>query len=191
MPGTSSPSGADLAGRQGSCETDCICCSFESSAHEPTAHRDRWCLPGWGHGGGEPAQGYLRRQEHFEDQLLKPADYCAEQRIDLRLGTLATAIDAKQKFVDLEGGERVRYDRLLVATGGRNRTPSVPGASLDGVFQLRTVEDCDRSGDPEDPKADGELKAAVNLVRQRAAVDSAKLADEDVDLHRLVVATLR
>jgi len=44
-----------------------------------------------------------------------------------------------------------------------------------------------RGGDPEDPKADGELKAAVNLVRQRAA----KLADEDVDLHRLVVATLR
>jgi 3-phenylpropionate/trans-cinnamate dioxygenase ferredoxin reductase subunit len=90
------------------------------------------------------SKGYLRRQEHFEDQLLKPAAYYAEQRIDLRLGTPATAIDATQKFVDLEGGERVRYDRLLVATGGRNRTPSVPGATLEGVFQLRTVEDCDR-----------------------------------------------
>jgi 3-phenylpropionate/trans-cinnamate dioxygenase ferredoxin reductase subunit len=38
----------------------------------------------------------------------------------------------------------VAYDRLLVTTGGRNRTLSVPGADLDGVFQLRTVEDCDR-----------------------------------------------
>jgi 3-phenylpropionate/trans-cinnamate dioxygenase ferredoxin reductase component len=61
------------------------------------------------------SKGYLRRQEHFEDRLLKPADYYAEQRIDLRLGTLATAIDAKQKFVDLEGGERVRYDQLLAS----------------------------------------------------------------------------
>jgi 3-phenylpropionate/trans-cinnamate dioxygenase ferredoxin reductase subunit len=90
------------------------------------------------------SKGYLRQQERFEDQLVKPAAYYAEQRIALTLGVRATAIDAKQKLVELEGGERVAYDRLLVTTGGRNRTLSVPGATLDGVFQLRTVEDCDR-----------------------------------------------
>jgi 3-phenylpropionate/trans-cinnamate dioxygenase ferredoxin reductase subunit len=90
------------------------------------------------------SKGYLRRQERFEDQLVKPADYYPAQRIALRLGARATTIDAKQKFVMLEDGERVSYDRLLVATGGRNRTLSVPGADLGGVFQLRTVEDCDR-----------------------------------------------
>jgi 3-phenylpropionate/trans-cinnamate dioxygenase ferredoxin reductase component len=90
------------------------------------------------------SKGYLRHQERFEDQLVKPAGYYAEQRIDLTLGTRATAIDAKQKLVELERGEGVVYDRLLVATGGRNRVLSVPGAGLAGVFQLRTVEDCDR-----------------------------------------------
>jgi 3-phenylpropionate/trans-cinnamate dioxygenase ferredoxin reductase component len=90
------------------------------------------------------SKGYLRQQERFEDQLVKPAAYYAEQRIALTLGVRATAIDAKQKLVELEGGERVAYDRLLVTTGGRNRTLSVPGATLEGVFQLRTVEDCDR-----------------------------------------------
>ena len=90
------------------------------------------------------SKGYLRQQERFEDQLVKPAGYYAEQRIALTLGVRATAIDAKQKLVELEGGERVAYDRLLVTTGGRNRTLSVPGATLEGVFQLRTVEDCDR-----------------------------------------------
>ncbi|OLC34133.1 MAG: hypothetical protein AUH81_12855 [Candidatus Rokubacteria bacterium 13_1_40CM_4_69_5] len=90
------------------------------------------------------SKGYLRQQERFEDQLVKPASYYAEQRIELRLGMRATGIDAKQKVVELEGGERVVYDRLLVATGGRNRTLSVSGANLEGVFQLRTVEDCDR-----------------------------------------------
>jgi 3-phenylpropionate/trans-cinnamate dioxygenase ferredoxin reductase subunit len=90
------------------------------------------------------SKGYLRRQETFEAQLVKPADYYAEQRIELTLGARATAIDAKQKFVELHGGERVAYDQLLVTTGGRNRTLSVPGAGLDNVFQLRTVEDCDR-----------------------------------------------
>jgi 3-phenylpropionate/trans-cinnamate dioxygenase ferredoxin reductase subunit len=90
------------------------------------------------------SKGYLRGQDRFDDQLVKPASYYAEQRIQLKLGVRATAIDPKQKLVELEGGERVAYDRLLVATGGRNRTLSVPGANLAGVFQLRTVEDCDR-----------------------------------------------
>src|SRR5438552_15505767 len=90
------------------------------------------------------SKGYLRQQERFEDQLVKPAGYYAEQRIELRLGTRATAIDATQRFVELEDGGRIGYDRLLVATGGRNRALSVPGANLEGIFQLRTVDDCDR-----------------------------------------------
>jgi 3-phenylpropionate/trans-cinnamate dioxygenase ferredoxin reductase subunit len=90
------------------------------------------------------SKGYLRGQDRFEDQLVKPASYYAEQRIQLKLGVRAAAIDAKQKVVALESGESVVYDRLLVATGSRNRTLSVPGANLAGVFQLRTVEDCDR-----------------------------------------------
>src|SRR5437899_2763104 len=90
------------------------------------------------------SKGYLRGQDRFDDQLVKPASYYAEQRIQLKLGVQATTIDPKQKLVELEGGVRVAYDRLLVTTGGRNRTLSVPGANLGGVFQLRTVEDCDR-----------------------------------------------
>ena len=90
------------------------------------------------------SKGYLRGQDRFEDQLVKPASYYTEQRIQLKLGRRATAIDPKQKLVELYGGERVAYDRLLVTTGGRNRTLTVPGADLSGVFQLRTVQDCDR-----------------------------------------------
>ena len=41
------------------------------------------------------SKGYLRQQERFEDQLVKPAGYYAEQRIALTLGVRATAIDAK------------------------------------------------------------------------------------------------
>src|SRR5207245_5410601 len=85
------------------------------------------------------SKGYLRQQESFEAQLVKPAAYYTEQRVELTLGVRATAIDATRKLVELEGGERVAYDQLLVATGGRNRTLSVPGASPGGAVQLRTV----------------------------------------------------
>jgi 3-phenylpropionate/trans-cinnamate dioxygenase ferredoxin reductase subunit len=87
---------------------------------------------------------YLRGQARFDDQLVKPAGYYAEQRITLRLGVRASAVDSGRKVVELEGGEQLPYDRLLVATGGRNRALSGPGTAMAGLFQLRTVEDCDR-----------------------------------------------
>lgn len=90
------------------------------------------------------SKGYLRGQERFEDQLVNPADYHAQHEVKLRLGVRATSVDPQRKVVSLEGGEEVPYDRLLVATGGRNRTLTTPGADLPGIFQLRTVEDCDR-----------------------------------------------
>jgi len=41
-------------------------------------------------------------------------------------------------------------------------------------------------GDPEDPKTDGELKRVVPLIRDRVKVEPERLADEDIDLRRLV-----
>ena len=90
------------------------------------------------------SKAYLRGEVRFEDQLVNPVRFYAEHDIELRLGARVTAIDPRLKMVQLDGGERIPYDRLLVATGGRNRTLAVPGAELEGVLQLRTVEDCDR-----------------------------------------------
>jgi 3-phenylpropionate/trans-cinnamate dioxygenase ferredoxin reductase subunit len=66
------------------------------------------------------SKGYLRGEERLEDQLVNPPGIYVEKDINLRLGTRATAIDAEKKHVKVEDGERVAYDRLLVATGGGN-----------------------------------------------------------------------
>jgi 3-phenylpropionate/trans-cinnamate dioxygenase ferredoxin reductase subunit len=90
------------------------------------------------------SKGYLRGQERFEDQLVNPADYYGKHGITVRLGARATRADPARRVVELGGGETVPYDRLLVATGGRNRALRAPGADLPGIFRLRTIEDCDR-----------------------------------------------
>jgi 3-phenylpropionate/trans-cinnamate dioxygenase ferredoxin reductase subunit len=87
---------------------------------------------------------YLRGEARFEDQLVHPQAYYAEQSIDLVLGRRVVAVDAGRKTVDLDDGRRLSYDRLLVTTGGRNRAISTPGADLEGIFPLRTVEESDR-----------------------------------------------
>jgi NAD(P)H-nitrite reductase large subunit len=45
--------------------------------------------------------------------------------------------------VKLDSGASVAYDKLLIATGGRNRRFSIPGLDLKGVHDLRTVADCE------------------------------------------------
>ena len=66
-----------------------------------------------------------------------------EQRIDLRPATAVHAIEPGSRQVVLESEERIAFDRLLIATGARPRTLSVPGANLPGVLTLRTLADAD------------------------------------------------
>src|SRR5262245_764400 len=61
--------------------------------------------------------------------------------VRLHLGRRVTAIDVAKRQVAIEDGARLPYDALLVATGGRARPLTVPGAELDGVLHLRTLED--------------------------------------------------
>ncbi|MFE1764562.1 NAD(P)/FAD-dependent oxidoreductase [Streptomyces angustmyceticus] len=62
-----------------------------------------------------------------------------------RLGVRATGLDPVGKQVLLADGEKVPFDRLLIATGTRARPwPKPAEATLDGVFTLRTSEDAGR-----------------------------------------------
>jgi 3-phenylpropionate/trans-cinnamate dioxygenase ferredoxin reductase subunit len=87
---------------------------------------------------------YLRGASSFEQALSQPLDFYAENGIETRFGVRATRVDAAEKVVELDHGERVAYDKLLVATGGRNRRVSIPGIELGGIYGLRTVADSDR-----------------------------------------------
>ena len=87
---------------------------------------------------------YLRGEASFEQSLVQSPDYYDENGIETRFGVRATRVHAAEKVVELESGERVSYDKLLIATGGRNRRFPIPGLDLEGVYDLRTVDDCDR-----------------------------------------------
>jgi 3-phenylpropionate/trans-cinnamate dioxygenase ferredoxin reductase subunit len=87
---------------------------------------------------------YLRGEQPFEDALVRPRDFYASNDIDTLFGTRATRLNPVDKTIELSGSDRVRYDKVLIATGSRNRRLPIPGLDLEGVYGLRTVEDCDR-----------------------------------------------
>jgi 3-phenylpropionate/trans-cinnamate dioxygenase ferredoxin reductase subunit len=63
--------------------------------------------------------------------------------LDWRLGQRAVALDLSDRKVELEGGERVDFDGLVIATGSEPRRLPTPasGRELDGVQVLRTLDD--------------------------------------------------
>jgi 3-phenylpropionate/trans-cinnamate dioxygenase ferredoxin reductase subunit len=87
---------------------------------------------------------YLRAESDREKVYVHPESFYAEQRIDLRTGSAARAIDVRLREVVLDDGERLRFDRLLIATGARPRQLSIPGADLPGVVTFRTLADADK-----------------------------------------------
>jgi NADPH-dependent 2,4-dienoyl-CoA reductase/sulfur reductase-like enzyme/nitrite reductase/ring-hydroxylating ferredoxin subunit len=78
-----------------------------------------------------------------EDWLpLRPDDFYAENGIDLHLKTSVAGIDPRQRQVALTGGERLGYDRLLLATGAEPVRLPIPGANQPHVHTLRSLADC-------------------------------------------------
>jgi len=61
--------------------------------------------------------------------------------IDFAAGIAATDIDRDHHEVVLADGQRIAYQRLLVATGATSRRLPLPGAAVDGVYCLRSHSD--------------------------------------------------
>lgn len=85
----------------------------------------------------------LRGEAGREKVYVHDEAYYDEQQIELRTATAVEAIDTACGEVVLAGGERLRYDALLIATGARPRRLTLPGADLEGVCELRTLADCE------------------------------------------------
>ncbi len=88
---------------------------------------------------------YLQTPDAPRELLhVKPAGWFDEQPgVTLLSETSAARIDAQALSVTIASGEEIRGKRILIATGGRPRTVSLPGADLPGVFTLRSVEDAE------------------------------------------------
>jgi 3-phenylpropionate/trans-cinnamate dioxygenase ferredoxin reductase component len=87
------------------------------------------------------SKDYLRGESEQPAWLQEDEGWYAANNVELRTSSVVQSIDAGDKAVVLGGGERVGYDRLLLATGGEPRRLPVPGGDLDGVHVLRTIED--------------------------------------------------
>lgn len=88
------------------------------------------------------SKGYLAGAAPYEWVPLRPMEFYRSHDIDLRLRTRVTAIDTRNREVQLGDGSRLGYDALLLATGAEPVRLQIPGCDLAHVHYLRTVADC-------------------------------------------------
>jgi 3-phenylpropionate/trans-cinnamate dioxygenase ferredoxin reductase component len=86
------------------------------------------------------SKDYLRGEADSKPYVHDEGFYAANE-IELRPSTSVDSIDPSAGEIVLEGGERMGYERLLLATGAEPRRVDVPGSDLGGVLYLRTIAD--------------------------------------------------
>lgn len=90
------------------------------------------------------SKAWLKGDVAFAAVGLRPQSYYDQRNISLRLGTRVVAIDRASRTLSLASGERLAYDKLILATGARARRLGLAGEDLHGVHVLRTIADADR-----------------------------------------------
>ena len=88
------------------------------------------------------SKDYLLGKKPRESAYVHPAEWYAENSVDLRTGVSVAAIERPTHTVIVEGGTQ-HYDKLLLATGAAPRRLGIPGEALDGVRTLRKLPDSD------------------------------------------------
>lgn len=70
----------------------------------------------------------------------RPGSFFKDNKVEALLGIRAEKINAVKKEITLSNKEKLKFDKLLIATGASPKLEDIPGIDKKGVFPLRTIE---------------------------------------------------
>jgi NAD(P)H-nitrite reductase large subunit len=80
----------------------------------------------------------------FEKMKYRDDNFWQKNRVELKAGRKAVHLDLKERCVELDNEEKVGFERLLIATGGKPIVPKTEGMDKKGVFTFTTISDAER-----------------------------------------------
>ena len=87
------------------------------------------------------SKDYLAGSAPEEWVSLRPAEFFRDRGIELRLGLRASALDVRNRRVQLDDGSELRFDALLLATGASPVQLSMPTSDRLPLRTLRSLAD--------------------------------------------------
>lgn len=79
-----------------------------------------------------------------EKMMCRDDDFWSKNNVQALTGKTAVSLNIAEKFVALDNGERVGYEKLLIATGGKPFIPKMEGTDKDGIFTFTNLSDAER-----------------------------------------------
>ena len=101
---------------------------------------------------------FVSGKADFQKMKCRTDEFWKENNVEALTGKKATALNLTEKTVQLDSGEKVAYEKLLLATGGKPFVPKMEGSDKDGVFTFTTIGDAQR------------LAAKIDSINAKAAV---------------------
>jgi nitrite reductase (NADH) large subunit len=83
----------------------------------------------------------LSGEKTFDDILFRDKDYYRQNDITTMFGREVLKVLCREKKILLDTGEKLDYDKLIIATGGTPQSMTIPGVKNKGVHTLRTIDD--------------------------------------------------
>jgi NAD(P)H-nitrite reductase large subunit len=77
---------------------------------------------------------YVSREATLETMKYRDDQFWKKNNVQTLTGRTAVNIDFTKKQVELKGGTKVDFEKLLIATGGKPFVPRMEGGEKDGVF---------------------------------------------------------
>ena len=87
------------------------------------------------------SKAYLAGDSSDDKLALRAPAVYEKLNVNFKLGLVVNAIDTNNKTVELNNGETIGFTKLALCTGARARPLPIPGADLQGVHYLRTMDD--------------------------------------------------
>ncbi len=101
---------------------------------------------------------FVSGKASFNKMKCRDDNFWTQNKVDAVLGKKATTLNIAQKTLTLESGEKISYEKLLLATGGKPFIPKMEGSDKDGVFTFTTIKDAQA------------LAAKIDAVKAKSAV---------------------
>jgi len=87
---------------------------------------------------------YLSGEANQEKMAFPTEDFWNKNKVQTLLLMKAVKLDLSQKTVELENAEKINFDKLLIATGGKPFIPKMVGTTKKGVYNFTTILDSQR-----------------------------------------------
>jgi NAD(P)H-nitrite reductase large subunit len=87
---------------------------------------------------------FVSGKANLEKIKCREDEFWQKNEVQALTGRTAVTLNLADKYIALDGGDRLNFEKLLIATGGKPFIPKMEGADKDGVFTFTTLSDAER-----------------------------------------------